>query len=185
MSIVETPVLSAPAERIRGRLSACPLSERVEVFDLDLPTLEVSPGDWPALARFLRDDPECRYDLFLDLAGVDNLRRPGQRTRFEAVAHLLSLPRDSHLRVKVLLPDAEKPALPSVHDVWPAANWFEREAFDLFGFDFAGHPNLRRLLCHDAFVGHPLRKDYAAGQRWFATEADTQMPAWALVPEEA
>ena len=185
MSVVEAPALSAAAEAIRGRLAASPLSERIEVRDLDLPTLEVSPGDWPALARFLRDDPECRYDLFLDLAGVDNLRRPGQRTRFEAVVHLLCLARDGHLRVKILLPDTEKPTLPSVHEVWPAANWFEREAFDLFGFDFPGHPNLRRLLCHDAFVGHPLRKDYAAGQRWFATEADMQIPAWALVPEEA
>jgi NADH-quinone oxidoreductase subunit C/D len=185
LSTVEAAALSAPAERIRTRLSASPLSEKVEVRDLDLPTLEVSPSDWPALARFLRDDPGCGYDLFLDLAGVDNLRRPGQRTRFEAVAHLLSVTHDSHLRVKVLLPDPEKPTLPSVHQVWPAANWFEREAFDLFGFDFPGHPNLRRLLCHDAFVGHPLRKDYAPGQRWFATEEDLQMPAWSQVPEEA
>jgi NADH-quinone oxidoreductase subunit C/D len=62
--------------------------------------------------------------------------------------------------------------------VWPAADWFEREAFDLYGFDFPGHPNLRRILCHDAFVGHALRKDYAPGQRWFATEEDMKMPDW-------
>ncbi len=138
MSAVEAPPLSAAAERIRERLSGSSLSERVEVRDLDLPTLEVSPSDWPALARWLRDDPECRYDLFLDLAGVDNLKRAGQRTRFEAVVHLHSVPRDEHVRVKVLLPDAAPPAIPTVQDVWPAANWFEREAFDLFGFDCPG-----------------------------------------------
>jgi len=183
LSAVETPSLSAPAERIRGRLASTPLAEKVEVRDLDLPTLEVSPPEWPALAEWLRDDPECRYDLFLDLAGVDNLKRRGQKTRFEAVVHLHSLPRNEHLRVKVLLPDGTNLTIPTVTGVWPAANWFEREAFDLFGYDFPGHPNLRRLLCHDAFVGNPLRKDYAPGQRWFATDADMKMPAWALDTE--
>jgi NADH-quinone oxidoreductase subunit C/D len=184
MSVVASAALSPAAERVRDRLASSPVAARVEVRDLDLPTLEVAPLDWPALARFLRDDPECRYDLFLDLAGVDNLRRSGQKTRFEAVVHLHSLARNEHLRVKVLLPDGAPPALPSVHAIWPAADWFEREAYDLFGFDFAGHPNLRRLLCHDAFVGHALRKDYAPGQRWFATEEDLKMPAWALETEE-
>jgi NADH-quinone oxidoreductase subunit C/D len=184
MTVAEVASLSPAAEKIRSQLSATPLSDRVEVRDLDLPTLEVSPADWPALARHLRDAPESRFDLFLDLAGVDNLKRPGAGTRFEAVVHLLALSRGEHLRVKVLLPDADQPALPSVADVWPAADWFEREAYDLFGFDFPGHPNLRRLLCHDAFVGHALRKDYAPGQRWFFSEADMRMPAWALEPEE-
>jgi NADH-quinone oxidoreductase subunit C/D len=179
MTVAEAAVLSAAAEKIQRRLAASPLSERVEVRDLDLPTLGVAPGDWPALAHFLRDDPECRYDMLLDLAGVDNLTRPGQKSRFEAVAHLLSLDSGDHLRVKIHLPPGERPALPSVEEVWPAANWFEREAYDLLGFDFSGHPNLRRILCHDAFVGHALRKDYAPGQRWFASEADMRMPAWA------
>jgi NADH-quinone oxidoreductase subunit C/D len=178
LSAVAAPPLSAPAERIRGLLAATPFSDRVEVRDLDLPTLEVAPSDWPAVARFLRDDPAFGYDLFLDLAGVDNLKRRGQKTRFEAVVHLHSLARNEHVRVKVLLPDGSAPSLPSARDVWPAADWFEREAFDLYGFDFPGHPNLRRILCHDAFVGHALRKDYAPGQRWFATEEDMKMPAW-------
>ncbi len=184
MSVLDAEALSPAAEKVRGRLEASPLTEKVEVSDLDLPTLECSPADWPALARFLRDDPECRYDLFLDLAGVDNFRRPGRRTRFEAVFHLHSLPRNEHLRVKVLLPDDSAPSLPSVHEVWPAANWFEREAFDLFGFQFPGHPNLRRILCHDAFVGHALRKDYPPGQRWFFAEEDLRMPDWARDSEE-
>jgi NADH-quinone oxidoreductase subunit C/D len=185
MTVAEVAALSAPAEKIRSQLAGTAFASRVEIRDLDLPTLEVSPADWPALARHLRDDPQCGFDLFLDLAGVDNWKRRGTTTRFEAVVHLLALSRAEHLRVKVLLPDGEGPKLPSVADVWPAANWFEREAYDLFGFDFPGHPNLRRLLCHDAFVGHALRKDYAPGQRWFCSEEDMRMPPWALEPEEA
>lgn len=186
LSTVEAPprALSPAAERLRARFDGSPLGDRVEVRDLDLPTVEVAPDDWPAVARFLRDDPECRYDLFIDLAGVDNAKRPGRPTRFEAVFHLHSVTRDEHVRAKVLLPDGAEPRLPSVVEVWPAANWFEREAYDLFGFDFPGHPNQRRLLCHDAFVGHALRKDYSPGQRWFFAEEDLRMPAWAMDTEE-
>jgi NADH/F420H2 dehydrogenase subunit C len=184
VSAVETAAVSAAAEHLRERLSRSPFSERLELRDLDVPTIELSPAEWPAVARFLRDDPECRYDLFLDLAGVDNAKRSGRPTRFEAVFHLHSLSRDEHVRVRVILPDGAEPKLASVCDVWPAANWFEREAYDLFGFDFPGHPNLRRLLCHDAFVGHPLRKDYSPGQRWFFAEEDLRMPAWAVHTEE-
>ncbi len=183
MSVVEAATPSAAAQKLGERVLASPLSWKVQVRDLDLPTLEVAAADWPALARFLRDDPECRYDLFLDLAGVDNLRRPARKTRFEGVVHLHSLPRDRHVRVKVQIPDGPEPAIPSVTDVWPAANWFEREAYDLFGFRFPGHPNLRRILCHDAFVGHALRKDYAPGQRWFFAEEDLRMPEWAADTE--
>jgi NADH-quinone oxidoreductase subunit C/D len=142
VSAVETATASPASEKLRERLAASPLAGRAKVSDLDLPTVEVAPDDWPALARFLRDDPECRYDLFLDLAGVDNLRRAGAPTRFEAVVHLHSLAHNRHARVRVPLPDAEKPSLPSVESVWPAANWYEREAFDLYGFDFPGHSNL-------------------------------------------
>ncbi len=178
MTVATEAVLSPAAEALRERLSASPISGRAAVLDRDLPTVEIGPRDWPALARFLRDDPGCRYDLFLDLCGVDNLKRRSGATRFEAVVHLHSLSRNQHVRVRVLVPDVEKPSLPSVVDVYPAANWFEREAYDLFGFEFVGHPNLHRLLCHDAFVGHPLRKDYAPGQRWFFAEEDIRMPAW-------
>ena len=184
MSTVETDLLSAPAQRIRDRFSRSPLVDKAEVADLDLPTVETSPANWLEVARFLRDDPDFRFDLFLDLAGVDNLKRRGRPTRYEAVFHLLSVSRGEHLRVKVLLPDGTPPSLPTVCEVWPAANWFEREAFDLFGFDFPGHPNLRRLLVHDAFVGHPLRKDYAPGQRWFYAEEDIRMPDWASSTDE-
>ncbi len=175
MSATTELALSAPAERIRQRLASKFPEAQAAVRDLDLPTVEATPESWPAVARFLRDDPEMRFDLFLDLAGVDNLRRRGRPTRFEAVVHLYSTSRDEHLRAKVLL-DSENPTLPSAVEIWPGANWFEREAFDLFGFQFSGHPNLRRLLCHQAFVGHALRKDYAPGQRWMCTEDDLYVP---------
>ena len=184
MSVVEPATLSPAAEKLRSRLAASPVAAKAAVEDLDLPTVEVAPADWPALARFLRDDPECRYDYFVDLAGVDNAVRRGPRTRFEAVFHLHSLAHDRHVRVRVPLPDPARPSLPSAAEVWPAADWFEREAYDMFGFDFPGHPNLHRILCHDAFVGHPLRKDYSAGQRWFNTEADLRIPEWAKETDE-
>ena len=183
-TVVEPSTLSVQSEKLRGRLAQSPLAGLVEVSDLDMTVLEVAPENWFALALFLRDDRACLYDLYIDLAGVDNLRRSGQKTRFEAVVHLHSLTNNEHIRIKVLLPEPEKPVLPSVIDVWPAANWFEREAFDLFGFEFTGHPNLRRLLCHDAFVGHALRKDYAPGQRWFFAEEDLRWPDWAKNTEE-
>ena len=167
-----------PAERLAGAAGAARRSRVASrSADLDLPTLEVAAGDVAgAGASCLRDDPECRFDLFLDLArrrqpAAAGRGRPGSRPSSTSTR----CSRNEHVRVKVLLPDAEEPSLPTVVDVWPAANWFEREAYDLFGFDFPGHPNLRRILCHDAFVGHPLRKDYAPGQRWFATEEDLQL----------
>jgi NADH-quinone oxidoreductase subunit C/D len=185
VTVAEAATSSPAAERLRERLSESPLAARASVVDSDLPTVEVGPRDWPALAKYLRDDPGCQYDLFLDLCGVDNLRRHGCATRLEIIVHLHSLSRNQHARVRIRVPDAEgeKPAVPSVESVWPAANWFERETFDLFGIDFPGHPNLHRLLCHDAFVGHPLRKDYAPGQRWFYAEEDLRMPEWARQTE--
>ena len=184
--VVETATLSPAAEKLAERIESSPVAGRARVVDLDIPTIEVGPGNWVALARFLRDDPGCQYDLFLDLCGVDNLRRRGadRASRFEAVIHLHSLSRNEHARVRVVLPDDEKPSLPSVESVWPAADWFEREAYDLYGFDFPGHPNLHRILCHDAFVGHALRKDYAPGQRWFYAEEDLRVPEWAKDTEE-
>ena len=184
MTVAEATTLSPASEKLRERLSESPVAARATVSDRDLPTIEAPPGDWPALARFLRDDPGCQYDLFLDLCGVDNLRRHEQASRFEAVVHLHSLSKNEHIRVRLPL-DAAQPSLPTVTDIYPAADWFEREAYDLFGFDIPGHPNLYRLLCHDAFVGHALRKDYAPGQRWFFAEEDMRTPEWTRVEEKA
>ena len=113
--------------------------------------------------RRLRDAAGFRFELLIDVCGVDysaygNLPRDGPR--FAAVYHLLSLANNARLRVRSFAPDDDFPVLPSVIDVWPSANWFEREAFDLYGIVFAGHPDLRRLLTDYGFVGHPFRKDF-------------------------
>ncbi|MGC8467895.1 MAG: NADH-quinone oxidoreductase subunit C [Acidithiobacillus sp.] len=112
--------------------------------------------------RFLRDDPRCDFQQLIDLCGVDYSEYgEGAWTgpRFAVVYHLLSLHHHRRLRVRVYL-DEELPILPSAVEIWPAANWFEREAFDLFGFLFDGHPDLRRILTDYGFVGHPFRKDF-------------------------
>jgi NADH-quinone oxidoreductase subunit C/D len=151
----------------------------------DQPTWVVRREVLADLARDLRDHPEARFDLLLDLAGADYPARAaggpssGGGERFEAVYHLCSLPRKERLRLKVPLPEAD-PVLPSLIPVWKAADWFEREAYDMFGFRFEGHPNLRRILCHEAFQGHPLRKDYDAARRWILTEDKIYRPQFDL-----
>ncbi len=113
------------------------------------------------LARFLRDDPELRFNYLMDLTVVDYHKR---KPRFEVVYHFLSLANRFRLRVKVPVAGAE-PEVDSLTPVWPVANWYEREAWDMFGVKFAGHPDLRRLLLYPEFKGHPLRKDYPVNKR--------------------
>lgn len=142
----------------------------------DVPTLVAEPVVLCDLALFLRDDASARYDLFLDLAAADLSRLTGEMAprsgeRFEANYLLYSTSRNGHLRVKAAVAES-KPSLPTLVSVWPAANWFEREAWDLMGIAFEGHPNLKRLLTHGGFVGHALRKDYDPAQRWLCTEED-------------
>jgi NADH-quinone oxidoreductase subunit C len=113
--------------------------------------------------RGLRDAAAFRFEILIDVCGVDysaigDPRRDGPR--FAAVYHLLSLANNARLRVRSFAPDDGFPVLPSMIDLWPSANWFEREAFDLYGIVFAGHPDLRRLLTDYGFVGHPFRKDF-------------------------
>ena len=127
-------------------------------------------GDDTALVRrekiveicaFLRDDPELLFDLAMDLTGVDYL---GEVPRFEVVYHLYSLERKHRVRIKVRLHE-EDPTIDSVASVWPGMNWYEREAYDMYGIVFRNHPNLKRILMYDGFVGHPLRKDYPKAKR--------------------
>jgi len=111
----------------------------------------------------LRDRPELLFDLLIDVCGVDYRDFGGaiwEGPRFAAVYHLLSLPHNRRVRVRVFAPDNEFPVLSSVAALWPSANWFERETFDLYGIVFSGHPDLRRLLTDYGFVGHPFRKDF-------------------------
>ncbi|MDQ6961412.1 MAG: NADH-quinone oxidoreductase subunit C [Mariprofundaceae bacterium] len=106
---------------------------------------------------FLRD--ECEYEQLIDLCGLDLSEYPDHSgERFQIVYHLLSLERNERVRLKVNI--ADRQMLASIIDVWPAANWYEREAFDMYGIIFSGHPDLRRILTDYGFEGHPLRKDF-------------------------
>lgn len=105
--------------------------------------------------QFLRDDTECLFKQLTDIAGVDY---PERTKRFDVVYHLLSFQHNARIRVKIAT-DEDTP-VPSVNDLFPAANWYEREAWDLYGIYFSGHPDLRRLLTDYGFSGHPLRKDF-------------------------
>ena len=125
--------------------------------------------------RTLRKHPDLDCDLLLDICGVDY---PDREERFEVVYHLTSLEKDHRIRLRVPIGE-EDPSVPSACSIWKAADWFEREAWDLLGIRFDGHPNLRRILTHEAFQGHPLRKDYDPGQRWLLTESETMVPDWA------
>jgi len=130
----------------------------------------------------LRDSVETQFDLMLDSFGMDYPER-GPHERFENVYHLYSIPRGERLRLKVPLPEDDA-RLDSLVDVWKAANWHERETYDMFGFQFEGHPDLRRILTHEAFQGHPLRKDYDAAKRWICTEKDIYRPKFDLPESE-
>ncbi|HQT93605.1 MAG TPA: NADH dehydrogenase (quinone) subunit D [Thermoanaerobaculaceae bacterium] len=142
----------------------------------EMQAFRVDRGVLPELARHLKNDPALDFKLLLDVCGVDY---PGRNERFEVVYHAASLERGQRIRLKVPVRE-DDPVVPSVYGVWRAADWFEREAFDMFGIRFEGHPNLKRILCHQAFQGHALRKDYDPGQRWLLREAEQDdMPAWA------
>ena len=114
--------------------------------------------------QLLRDDPVCSFDFLTDLAGVDRLKLR-QKPRFELVLHLYSQKHGTRFRLKTRPEDSQDPILDSVVDVYPAANWPEREAYDMFGIRFTGHPNLTRILMYEEFEGHPLRKDYPVNKR--------------------
>ena len=121
-------------------------------------TIVLAPEALADVARFLRDDSELRFARLSDLCGVDNLHL-GRERRFAVAYHLHSLLLHRWVRIRVDL-DEDEPVVPSVVAIWPAANWPERETFDLYGIQFAGHPALERLLLPDDWEGHPLRKDY-------------------------
>lgn len=148
---VAARVVSKAAERFGEKLL---LSE----ISFGTATLVVSRDDLREVARFLRDDPELRFVRLSDICGVDYLAM-GREPRFAVVYHFHSLQLNAWARVRVPV-DEEDPVVPSIVEDWPAANWFEREAYDLVGIRFAGHPNLTRILLPDDWVGHPLQKDY-------------------------
>lgn len=126
-------------------------------------TVVVAARDWIASALILRDHQKTRFDTLIDVCGVDYLAyAEGVREsqRYAVVAHLLSVTLNQRVRLRCFAEHDEFPVVHSLVDVWPSANWYEREAFDLYGVIFEGHPDLRRLLTDYGFVGHPFRKDF-------------------------
>jgi NADH-quinone oxidoreductase subunit C len=130
-------------------------------------TATVKAADYLDVCRTLRDDPALRFEQLIDLCGLDysSYKDGGASSyadgpRYCVVLHLLSLAHNWRLRLKVFCPDDELPMVPSVNEIWSAANWFEREAFDLYGIVFEGHADLRRILTDYGFIGHPFRKDF-------------------------
>ena len=132
-------------------------------------TVVVAAADYLESAKILRDDPTCSFELLIDLCGVDYSEYKDNRDgenggfgggRYCIVSHLLSVSLNQRVRLKVFAPDDDVPMVASLCDVWASVNWFEREAFDLFGIVFEGHNDLRRILTDYGFIGHPFRKDF-------------------------
>lgn len=130
-------------------------------------TIVVRPEDILTVSKTLRDHPNLNFDMLIDLCGVDYSTYGGdvdedigQHNRFAVIYHLLSVKHNIRLRVKVFAENDDFPVIDSVVDIWPSVNWFEREAFDLFGIVFTGHPDLRRILTDYGFIGNPFRKDF-------------------------
>ncbi|TCS71358.1 NADH dehydrogenase subunit C [Sulfuritortus calidifontis] len=126
-------------------------------------TLEIRPQDWREVAERLRDEPGLAFDTLIDLCGLDySAYKDGayEGPRYAVVAHLLSVTKNHRVRIRARCENDELPMLASLVEVWPVVNWFEREAFDLYGIVFEGHPDLRRILTDYGFIGHPFRKDF-------------------------
>jgi len=147
-----------------GEMLADKFSNRIKqtIIACDEVTIVVAAHDYISVARALRDDPAFRFEQLIDLTGVDysSFGGVGQEFRFAVSSHLLSVSNNYRLRLRAFAEDDSFPVLDSLCDVWPSVNWFEREAFDLFGIMFAGHPDLRRILTDYGFVGYPFRKDF-------------------------
>jgi NADH-quinone oxidoreductase subunit C len=124
-------------------------------------TLVVRKEDIQEICQFLRDDTELLYNFMMDLTAVDYL---GREPRFEVVYHLYSLAFNRRIRIKTRVSESDC-SVDSIVSLWPSANWFEREVYDLYGITFIGHPELRRILLYEDFQGHPLRKDYPIKKR--------------------
>jgi NADH-quinone oxidoreductase subunit C len=126
-------------------------------------TVVVAATDYLAVAQTLRDHAELKFEQLIDLCGMDYSAwkdLPHEGPRYGVVSHLLSVTKNWRLRLRVFCPDDDLPLVDSVNEIWSSANWFEREAFDLYGILFDGHVDLRRILTDYGFIGHPFRKDF-------------------------
>jgi NADH-quinone oxidoreductase subunit C len=156
--------MTAKLDTLQAALEAT-LSNKIKSKKLDRGelTITVAAADYHEVALRLRDDPALKFEQLMDVCGLDYSSykdQPWEGPRFCVAVHLLSISLNWRLRLKVFAPDDDLPVVASVTDVWTAANWFEREAFDLFGIVFEGHLDLRRILTDYGFIGHPFRKDF-------------------------
>jgi NADH-quinone oxidoreductase subunit C len=156
--------MSAKLDALQAALEAA-LGPKIQklVRDRGEIAVTVKAADYPAVALQLRDDPALAFEQLIDLCGLDlsawkNAEHEGPR--YVVVSQLLSVVKNWRVRLKVTCPDDDLPLVVSVTDVWSSANWFEREAFDLYGILFEGHADLRRILTDYGFIGHPMRKDF-------------------------
>jgi len=161
----ETAILYATSPEALKNTLAAVLGERVQSLDVERGelTLVVAASDYLAAMQTLRDAPEARFEQLIDLCGMDYQTYGDGRwegPRFAAVVHLLSVSLNQRVRVRVFCPEDDFPVIDSVSTLWASANWYEREAFDLFGIVFEGHNDLRRILTDYGFIGHPFRKDF-------------------------
>ena len=146
-------------DRLRRKFGAAILSTH---SDLGNDTAVVERDRLVEIAEFLRDDRELQFNVPIDCTAVDFYQR--REPRFEVIYHLYSLERRHRLRLKVLVSE-DDPVCPSLTPVWRGMNWHERETWDMYGIRFTGHPNLKRVLLYEEFVGYPLRKDYPVDKR--------------------
>lgn len=156
MSEYYTQLAEQVREKLGGQIQSC------DVAWGEL-TVVADKRDLLEVATRLRDEPELAFSELIDVCGVDYLDYGGdgawQGSRFASVYHLLSIKHNHRLRLKVML-EGDPPVIPSLVNIWASANWFEREAFDLFGIVYEGHPDMRRILTDYGFIGHPFRKDF-------------------------
>jgi NADH-quinone oxidoreductase subunit C len=156
--------MSAKLDQLLSHLQAS-LSDKItkHIVALEEITIECNAADYLAVCQILRDDSTLKFEQLIDLSGVD-YQAYGDGTyggmRYAVVCHLLSVSLNHRLRLRVFAQDEDFPILPTLVDVWSVANWYEREAFDMFGIMFENHPDLRRILTDYGFVGHPFRKDF-------------------------
>jgi NADH-quinone oxidoreductase subunit C len=149
--------LQAALESVLGARIVHLVREREEI------SVTVGAADYLASAMLLRDDAQLCFEQLIDVCGVDFSSykdQPWEGSRYCVVSHLLSVSKNWRLRLKVFCADDDMPTIPSLGEIWSSSNWFEREAFDLFGIIFEGHLDLRRILTDYGFIGHPFRKDF-------------------------
>lgn len=157
VELIQPTVLQQNIARVLGDKA------RSVTLALDEVTVEVAAQDYLAAMQLLRDAPECKFEVLMDLCGLDYSAYKDVGTdgpRYAVVCHLLSVSLNQRLRVRVFCQDDDFPVVDTLSALWGSANWFEREAFDLYGIVFEGHSDLRRILTDYGFIGHPFRKDF-------------------------